>query len=250
MEPRRSIRSIAHQGYAPAGQSKNNLAEGYILAASVGFNYGECDLVFSSDKVPFCCHPTKIGDNWVNAFYDPVNEEYVYFAENTAAQILSHAFIDADHTVSTFKEVVAACKSVGMGLYVDKIDNIADDDEWETVFNIIKYYAMMDKMVFLATDGTQANKILSLYPNAEISFLTSLNAGAIARSNALKTANNRISMDVNGSTLTESDIKTAYNQLVPGVTIEVYTINDLEKYKELMPYVIGITSDSIAEPML
>lgn len=249
----RSIRSIAHQGYPTTSNPYgSNLAEAYIKAAEMGFDFGECDLQFSSDGVPFCCHPTKFSDSdvWENAFRDPVSLEKVYFAENTAAQIKEHAYIDADHTCSTFEEVIAACKSVGIGICLDKIDNITDDTKWAAVFSILKRYAMLDKTIFAVTPEATANKVLSIYPNAEITFLRPLNAETIAMANRVKTVNNKVSIDTDYTGVTVQGIIAAYETMNPGITLMLYTIDATATYKTFLPYVSGIISNKISEPML
>lgn len=249
----RSIRSIAHQGYSTTSSPYgNNLAESYIRAAEMGFDFGECDLQFSSDGVPFCCHPTKFSDSdvWENAFRDPVSLEKVYFAENTAAQIKEHAYIDADHTCSTFEEVIAACKSVGIGICLDKIDNITDDTKWAAVISILKRYAMLDKTIFAVTPEATANKVLSIYPNAEITFLRPLNAETIAMANRVKTVNNKVSIDTDYTGVTVQGIIAAYETMNPGITLMLYTIDATAAYKTFLPYVSGIISNKISEPML
>ena len=251
MSRSRSLRSICHQGYTTTSSSYgNNLADGYVKAAKMGFDFGECDFQFSSDGVPFCCHPTKINDVWENAFRDPVAQEYVYFAQNTAAQIKAHAYIDADHTVSTFEEVIAACKSVGLGIYLDKTDNILTEDNWTSVFNILKQYVMMDKAVWAVNTEAMANKILTYYPCAKITIYNNVSAANIALANRLKTPYNEISLDVNADYISAAAIKTAYESLSPGIRIIAFTIDTEAKYRQYMPYVDGIISNTIAEPML
>ena len=247
---RRKIRSVAHQGYSETNSQGNNLAEGYVLAAYKGFNYGECDIQFSSDNIPFCCHSSLIDSQRVNAFYDPVAQEYVYFAENTAEQILFHAYIDADHTVSTFEEVLAACKSVGIGLYIDNLSNVTTPEQWNAIFSLVKCYAMIDNIVWLAPSMSVGASILEYYPNAEISIIRDSSESSIAMANALKTPSNKVSISLNSSNVGVSELKTIYGQLNPGVEVFVYTINSVSVYKNYIPYVKSITSDKVSEYML
>lgn len=239
----RSIRSIAHMGYyGPSGQYGQNRAEYYINAAKNGFDYGECDLQFSSDGVPVCCHD--------DTFTDSVTAQTITISEHTWAELQTYTY-QGGH-LSSFEEIVKNCKLSGIGLYIDKTANMSTPAKCSAVFDVIAKYRMTGNVVWLCTDYTSVAPVILTYDKfASISILcNTFDADVVSRLNGLKTDYNQVSGNFKVETVPVSDIIEFSKDLAPGVDVEVWTVDNKETYLEYLPYVSGITSNRLSEPMV
>lgn len=239
----RSIRSVAHMGYyGRSGEYGQNRAEYYINAARNGFDYGECDIKFSSDGVPVCCHD--------NTFTDSVSGETITISEHTWAELQEYHYHDG--RLSSFEEVLFNCKISGIGLYIDHLSNVNTQEKWTTIFSILAKYQMTRRVVWLCSDYTSAVQPILAYDKfATISILSNtIDADVVSRLNALKTDYNKVVVNLNQSSAPVTDIIQYSKDLLPGVEVEVWTIDSSDAYVSYLPYVSGITSNRLSEPMV
>lgn len=234
------IKSIAHQGfYGLSGGIGNNIAEYYVNAAKNGFDYGECDIKFSSDNVPVCCHDAT--------FVDEASGDTIIISQHTFAELKEYTYHGSK--LSSFDEVVFACKTNGIGLYVDHVTSIGTDvDKWNAVFNVLKKYSFSKSVMWLVNSGAMSviNAIKEFDASANFVILTSkLTSEDISYANNLKTDNNEVHIDFEYSQTSTALIESLVSELKAGVLLEVYTIDDYLKYSEYLPYVAGITSNRI-----
>lgn len=239
----RSIRSVAHMGYyGPSGEYGLNRAEYYLKAAQYGFDYGECDIKFSSDGVPVCHHD--------KTFTDSVSGETITISEHTWAELQGYHYHDG--RLSSFEEVLFNCKISGIGLYIDHLSNVNTQEKWAAIFSILAKYQMTRRVVWLCSDYTSAVQPILAYDKfATISILSNtIDADVVSRLNALKTDYNKVVVNLNQSSAPVTDIIQYSKDLLPGVEVEVWTIDSQAIYREYFPYVAGITSNRLSEPMI
>ena len=107
---------------------------------------------------------------------------------------------------------------------------------------------MENNVVWLISNQSQATKILSWYKKSKLSIVASTSdlTSTITLANSIQTDYNNVSIDCLYSNFTIEQLKTYNSQLNVGVTIEVWTIDDIEEYKNYLPYVSGITSNKIS----
>ena len=238
-----SIRCIAHQGmsnnvsFSPYGNSR---VSSYINAAVAGFTHGECDIQFTSDGVAVCCHDASFTDSSSGTTY--------VIAENTLETLKAATYYG--EKIATFDEVVAACKSVGLGLYIDRVGEINTDARWSHILGIIKKYNYGKKVRWLDFNA----KIIEFDAESKFSLIPASNAVA----NVVSMLNNYSSQypaaeftaNVNSTYVTPSDVQTINSQVSGRTGVEVWIINNYKSYKEYLPYVAGITSDNYNEAMV
>ena len=242
-----SFKNICHQGYSDSDITGRNIAKNYIAAANKGFNYGETDIYFSSDNVLMCCHDSS--------FEDSVSGVTINIAEHTAAELKGYNYY-GDH-ISTLDEVVAACKSVGIGLVLDHTGyiNYDFDNRFNSVFAIIKKYKFEDYVEWYVNEESLwdsfTSKILTWYSKSKICIsgtMTMEGAGrAIVKANSLVNEYNSISLNLDHSKFSVAEIQEINAQLKPGIGVELWTINAVNNFKAYKPYITGITSNKINE---
>lgn len=232
-----NMRSVAHQGYSTTSQAYGNCRlSSYIGAKKHGFDYGECDIKFSSDGVPVCCHDASFSSNGTT----------VVIADHTLAELKTYNYYG--ETIASLDEVVRLCKELGLGLYIDHLDGNWSDAYWNTIFGIVKKYQMQDNVYWLqGISRTVTTKILTWYKKANIVLVISSNdlTSAITEANDIKTDNNSISIDFNYSNITTSQIETYLSSLNTGIELEAWTIDSATSYEDYMPYLKGITSNRL-----
>ena len=238
-----SIRCIAHQGlsnnvsFSPYGNSR---VSSYINAAVAGFTHGECDLQFTSDGVAVCCHDASFTDSSSGTTY--------VIAENTLETLKAATYYG--EKIATFDEVVAACKSVGLGLYIDRVGEINTDARWSHILGVIKKYNYGKKVRWLDFNA----KIIEFDAESKFSLIPASNAVA----NVVSMLNNYSSQypaaeftaNVNSTYVTAADVQAINSQVSGRTGVEVWTINNYKSYKDYLPYVSGITSDNYNEAMI
>lgn len=238
-----NMRSVAHQGFSTTGETYGNCRlSSYIGAKQHGFDFAECDLQWTSDMIPVCCHDASFNSNGTT----------VVIADHTLAELKTYSYYG--ETIASFEEVLAKCKSLGLGLYIDK--SWFDQTHFNIMAAIVDKYQMQDNVYWLLQGAVQPtfDMINNWYPNAKYSVV--LNTGATAPTEAQiqavvdfanqnKTVNNYISIDVNHSYFTVEQLASLSAQLTHGVQLECWTIDDVTRYKEVLPYLCAITSNKI-----
>lgn len=232
-----NMRSVAHQGYSTTSQAYgNSRLSSYIGAKKHGFDFGECDIQFSSDGVPVCCHDASFNSNGTT----------VVIADHTLAELKTYNYYG--ETIASLDEVVKLCKELGLGLYIDHLNGNWSDAYWNTLFAIVKKYQMQDNVYWLqGISRTATTKILTWYNRAKIVLVASSNdlTSFITEANEIKTDLNSVSIDFNYSNITTSQIETYLSSLNTGIELEAWTIDSATSYEDYMPYLKGITSNRL-----
>lgn len=237
MQTNPNIRSVAHQGYSTTSQSYgNSRLSSYIGAKKHGFDYGECDIQFSSDGVPVCCHDASFDSNGTT----------VVIAGHTLAELKTYNYYG--ETIASLDEVVKLCKELGLGLYIDHLNGNWSDAYWNTIFGIVKKYQMQDNVYWLqGISRTLTTKILTWYKKAKIALVVSTNnlTSAITEANEIKTDFNSVSIDFDYSNITTSDLESYLSSLNAGIELEAWTIDNSTSYMSYLPYLKAITSNKL-----
>ena len=227
------IRSIAHQGYSSVDHINYCKLEGYQNAKDYGFDYGELDIRMTSDNVLVCSHDDTFESGG----------ETITISENTYSDLAELDYHGGQ--LATFESIIALCKQVGLGVYIDHLYTL-NNTGWGLMFEIIKKYQMQDNVVFLCnTNQAQITRVLNFNYKAEILIVTeSTNVESIvALINANKTNFNKFSIDTNHVNYSIESLNSLVDGLPSDVHVEVWTIDNVNTFKQFMPYVSGITSN-------
>jgi glycerophosphoryl diester phosphodiesterase len=238
----RSIVSNSHQGFSLLqteyyGNSRLSSYKGSVLN---GFNFAECDIVWTSDEIPVCCHD--------DSFTETGTGTVVVIAEHTYAELQQYNY--HHEKIASLDEVVHACKLYGLTLQIDHT-HTWDTSRWDIIFGIVKKYAMLKRVYFTCGSTLHHDMIASHYSDVNImASFSNLDDGEIAIINSWKTNKNHVCIAIDYHNKTVADIISLRNKLTVGVEICVYTIDDKSTYLQYMPYVDNISSNKISELML
>lgn len=235
-----NMRSVAHQGYSVIDSEfyGNCRLSSYIGAKEHGFDYGECDVKFSSDGVPVCSHDTT--------FTDSTTGVSVNITEHTWAELQTYNY--HHERLASLEQVLSKCKELGLGLYIDHLSGNWSDAYWNTIFGLVKKLQMQDNVYWLQAPARNVtNRILSWYSRAKIVLVVGSNdlTSVITEANAIKTDFNEVSVDFNYAQITVAQMQSYAAQLETGVQLEIWTVDNATDYKSYLPYARGITSNKI-----
>ena len=226
---------VSHQGNVKTSDN-NCKVEGYKKAALAGFDYGECDVKFTSDNVPVCCHDS--------AFTDATTGETISIPGHTLAELLTFDYNGG--TISTFDEVVHTCKKYGIGLYIDQYSNSWTDAQYDAIFEVLKKYRFASFCKHIVYDTTCASKILSRDKTAWLicgqSYSSTTPDSSIELADSVITDYNKIDV-MFSATLGIDAIKAAAMSMDARYGINVYTIDAASQRLEFAPYLTSITTD-------
>ena len=227
------LNSVAHQGYSTTNETNYCKIEGYQNAKDYGFSHGECDLKMTSDNVIVCSHDTTFESGG----------ETITIATSTYNEIKDLDYYGGH--IATFEEILSLCKQIGLGLYIDHLYYL-NTTGWQTMFQIIKKYQMQDNVTFLAANQTQITSILSFNPKARIGVVTEASdvSSIITLINANKTNFNKFFIDAKYTSISVGSLNNICADLPIDIQIEMWTIDNIDTYKDYMPYVAGITSNA------
>ena len=230
-----NIDSIGHQGFgAGVNGFRGNSRSGFIAGAKYGFSSLECDMGTTSDNVLVLTHDNDITD-------DDGNQ--ITVSKTTYEDLLKHTF-DGE-TICTLDEFMKICKIYGCNAVLDKTGTITNSPiRMNNVKNIIQKYYMEDKVTFTPYSLDHIPLIYSLNSNYKQSyqmFTAELNEQWYKDFVNLK-GNNKgelsISIDYNQLNETVYEYCRKYN-----IKICAFTIDNLDTYKQVMPFVSAITSN-------
>ena len=234
-----NIESVAHQGFSTTEQYFGNCRLSSVKGAYLnGFDSMEIDLQFSSDNIPVCCHDATFVDTNDGA-------TVVKIADHTAEELKAYGYYG--EVIATLDEVLAECKRFGVGLYIDKVENINTDTKWNNVFGTIKKYSMADKITWL----TYNDKISAWNKRAKFAVVVNeMNEGWITHAKGIADKGHEVYLNVNHENCSIEQIINYNINLPANINIGVWTIDDKDTYEAYKPLVCAITSNKLSDMMM
>lgn len=243
-EKNQNVLSIAHQGYAtdgkPYGYSK---LEAFVNASHNGFDYGETDLIFSSDEVAFCCHD--------GSFVDGTSGETIDISQHTSAELKTYNYHGS--TIATFDEVVKTCKESGIGLVIDHVTEADSGNRFTNVMNTVKKYQMQNNVIWSVGRESMIDTLIEWNKKVKIVIPVSSSSDLdrlIAFANRKKTDFNEIGFSLATSAFTVQGIQDFISLIPASMFIHCWTVDDKETYYNYLPYVTGIYSNKLSTYLL
>ena len=235
-----NFRMVSHQGFSVTEQwLGNSRLSSYIGSAKEGFLWAETDIKFSKDGIPVCCHDMEYTDT-----HD--GKTRIRIPDHTLAELKTYGYYG--EVIATFEEVLSTCKTEGLGLYIDHLDASWSDEMWQSVFDIVLKYKMEGNVEWLCSNAACVERVLAWDEAAAISLVTAEPdlTRVIDIAKKYKTPANRFTVNALYTRFTVEDI-IAYNARIPvGVRFELWIIDGVEDLKKYMPYINGITTNTIS----
>lgn len=232
---------ISHQGYSVTSEYYgNSRISSFIGSYEHGFKTAECDIQWSSDGVPMCCHDATFLDT-----HDGVT--IITIANHTAADLQTYGYYG--ETIATLEEVVSTCKQYGLRLELDKLSSSWTAAQWDTICSIISEYQMQKYIIWAVDDYISAGIVLAYDKWATLMMNTSdaYIESTIATAKALVTDDCNILIACNYSGFSIAHLISC-NAMIPERNIEigVWTIDDIPTFLQYMPYASFITSNKLS----
>lgn len=233
-----NVKSINHRGYS-VGAPENTLPA-YKLSKLKGFDYVECDVSFTSDKVPVLLHDDTI-DRTSNGTGNINDLTYAYVRTLDFGSWFSPAY--AGTKIPSFEEFISLCKKLGLKPYVEiKVSATYTLDDIKILTDIVKKYGMKEDVTWISFSITYLGYVHTLLPKARLGYvLYEITSTNIAEILALKD-DNEIFIDEYYVYLTSSIISDLIENDIP---LEVYIIDTESVLLSQDNYVTGITSNSL-----
>lgn len=233
-----NVKSVNHRGYS-IGAPENTLPA-YKLSKQKGFDYVECDVAFTLDKVPVLLHDETI-DRTSNGtgYIDQLTYEYVRTLD------FGSWFnpIYAGTKIPSFEEFIVLCKRLGLKPYVEiKNNNNYTQTDIKILTDIVIKNGMVDNVSWISFSIECLEYVHNLLPKARLGYvlyeITETNMQEIL---ALKD-DNEIFIDEYYIHLTEEIINSLIDNDIP---LEVYIIDSESVLFSQSNYISGITSNSL-----
>lgn len=233
-----TVKMVAHQGSGlldSSGLGHSKLSA-FLAAWNAGFDLGECDIKFTSDGVPVCCHD----DTFTSG------STVVTIATTTLEQLKTYNYYGGE--IATLEEVVVLCKTLGMDLEIDQLAYDMTDAQWDSVFGIIKKYRMFDHVIFGGSQAT-IGKIQSFYANARIFLMATSSTeftNQLALAESIVTDKNEVIVAFNYGIVTAENIPTYTQNIDPRVKLGAWIVDYASVALQYIPYVDYLTSNKLS----
>lgn len=237
-----NIISIAHQGFCFNNPSQFSTLEAFLRAADYGFRWTEGDIKFSSDLVPVLNHDLT--------FEDATTHQTITISEHTYAELLTYDYKGGN--ICSFDEVLAICKTSGMGFVIDHLDWTVDTDQkLNIIFSIVKKYRMENNVIWNIQNNGKVDKITQFYKYSIFQILNGYSSESLSLANAIKTDFNRviisqdIILDRQGTprTITPQEIIAFSDNVNNGIELALWTFDYISTFYTLAPYVTWVTTN-------
>lgn len=234
------VESIAHQGINVDTTDKygHNLYSSYENAISLGFNWLECDVVFSSDNVPVLCHDAT--------FTDLDTSTVITIADKTYSELITYNYYGS--TIATLDSVLKLCKNNGVGLYIDHMHLADNSTKLNAILSIIDKYRMVENVKFTIGVRSIVQSIQAWDKRARICVpLSSLSAQTQVISLVEEYHNdyNEVGVAVDYTVYTIANIIALNSALPAYAKVVIYPLDSVDLIKQYVPYVTGVTSNAL-----
>lgn len=242
------IKSINHSGYnwvAP-----ENTLPAYRLSKQKAFDFVECDIGLTSDKVPVLLHDDTINRTARNADGSAISGD-VNINSITYEQALAYDFgawrgaTYVGTKIPTLDEFIALCKKLGLFAYIElKSSTTYTKEDIENIVSIARKYGMERSVSYISFNEDALSLVSQVDEGARLGFVSAGTTEARLKVvlRKCKTQTNSIFFDCRVDMLT-TDICDFCEKY--GVSVEVYSPNTEAEILALDDRVSGVTSDKL-----
>lgn len=234
------IRGVAHRGYSSV--APENTLPAYILAKKNGFDYVECDILFTSDNVPVLLHDDTIdrtsnGTGAINSL--------------TLAQVKALDFGSwknatyAGTQIPTLEEFLNLCRVLELHPYLEM--KAMTNTQALAVAAVVDKCQMNGRVSFISFTYSALQTIASVKPTARLGFVTTgMGATVVDNTDALRTGSNQVFLDLQAKVVNQTLLDTIALAAAKQIPVEMWTVNDATAAVEYVEAgVTGITTDVV-----
>lgn len=231
-----NIKAINHRGHS--GIAPENTLSAFRLSKKKGFDYVECDVKFTSDKVAVLLHDSAV-DRTSNG---TGNIQNLTFAEVRALDFGSWKSPEyAGEKIPSFEEFVQLCKRIGLHPYFHIESNVTAGD-CASLVSIVKRNGMHKMVTWVSYNAPLLQGIKEADEYARLGLVQDVvDENGISKALALKGENNEVFITCAGNA-TQAEVNLCFANDIP---LEVGGVSTVSEIAEVDPYVTAITTDEL-----
>lgn len=233
------VKSICHRGaseYRP-----ENTIPAFKYAKTLGFNYVETDVRWTSDGVAVCLHDESINRTARNSDGTQLSST-VNIADITYEQALTYDFgifkgsSYAGTKIPTLDQYLSLCRNLGLYPYIEL--KTGTQAQVEGIVDAVNAHGLRGKVSYISFNLTLLGYVKNYDAYARLGFLDMANHLA-TDALTVKTDYNEVFYDTSHPT-SNDNINVAKNNLIP---LEVWTWVTASQILNADPYISGVTTN-------
>lgn len=228
------VKGIAHRGYSTV--APENTLPAYKLAKQHGFNYVECDIVYTLDNIPVLSHDDTI---------DRCSNGSGSISQMTFEQLQQYDFgswksaVYAGTKIPSAKQFISLCKNLGLHPYFDLRNST--QARYQILVNLVKAHGMTGRVTYVS--GVSNLEIIkTIDPTARLGIIhnSAITSSTITSAQGLKTDDNEVFIDCDRYYVNAEACELCETSNIP---LEIWTVN-ASQILSMNPYITGCTSDA------
>lgn len=232
-----ATRNINHRGYNRI--APENTLSAFKLSKGYGFEYVECDVLFTSDNIPVILHDDTI---------DRTSDGSGSIADMTFDTVRTYDFgswkdpVYAGEKIPSFEEFMQLCNQLNLSAYVE-LKTAPSDEQAQILMEIVEDNNMKQRVSWISFSANALRAIREVDESARLVVVCGeVTATVVANAQSLKNNYNKVVIDAQYNTLTTEMVQTCKNENIP---LEVWSPNNSDIIKSLDNYITGVTSDML-----
>ena len=232
-----NLHAVNHRGYNRV--APENTLSAYKLSKKAGFQYVECDVSLTADRVPVLLHDDSI-DRTSNGCGNIEELTYDQVKDLDFGSWKSAAY--AGEKIPTFEEFIRLCKNIGLHPYIElKPRAHYTQEDINNIVRIVNMYGMRGKVSYISINPQWLEYVKNTDNEARLGYVVAVvDKNTVTKCVDLRTGKNEVFLDANYIGLTNECAQLSFDAQIP---LEVWTTNTVESILNLNPYVSGATSD-------
>ena len=229
------IKAVAHRGYST--EAPENTLAAFRLAKEKGFDYVECDVVFTSDNVPVLLHDSSI-DRTSNGEGKISSLTYEEVSQYDFGSWFSEEY--AGVKIPTFDEFLTLCKEIELHPYIE-LKGSYTQEQINSLVADVEENGMKGNVTWISFDYDYLVFVKEADDTARLGFLSSeFEDEDLELAISLRTGKNEVFLDLGFMYTFSWCIRKCKKANMP---VEVWTL-DMELLIIIMhPYISGVTSN-------
>lgn len=239
-----NVRSINHRGYSTAPE---NTLPAYRLSKRMGFDYAECDVSMTSDRVPVLLHDDTINRTARNADGTAISGT-VNIGDITYEQALQYDFgiwkgaAYAGTKIPTFEQFIVLCRNVGLHPYIElKVAGGYTASEIQSMVDVVKNNGMAGKVTWISFSADLLQHVKDYDASARLGLVVNeVTSGLVTLAQALRTSSNDVF--INAGSYSDEQTQLCIAADMP---LEVWNVDSTSVIAAMPTYVSGFTTDTV-----